>query len=581
MLRPSIALIALLLSSVAQAQPAPSKPAQAGEDKPDSDEPDPGASTSTGFIGKPKIRLDVDDCPTKPNQPQDKIVAIAREHYDRGEVLYVQGDYPGAVQEFTASYCLVPSFYTILKDIGQAYERELDYQRAIAYLDRYVAEIPLDAKAAGACATDPQTDRKNVTARLSVLAALPARINVSSLPEGATVAMISDTGIAARGIAGGNLIETRSGHYQINVSLEGYETVSKEVDLEVGKPYGYFFSLVRQKGRLNIVSVPENGTIFLDGRAVGSGSISLDLTAGNYNVRVEATDHISAEQTITVLPKKDNRAVVSLIRVPQSGRTQLLVGLPIAATLVGLGFDTTVAQSKNAGVFSAGIISLAAGYFLIPRDIPLGASSLSLTGMFGGVIAGNTLAGAVIGTDNSKTIGSALGIAGLGIAGYQIGRRLRISPGDAALINSGVIWGTAVGGLFALTFKASAKADSAVTLSGLAVGTLTAALLTRSFELSRTHVALIDLGGVLGAALGYSASTLRTGKLDQSMQPTAAQDQTLGHFVLAGIAVGMLSSALLTRNYDRSSSSALAPGINAVRDSDGKNVTTLGVTGSF
>lgn len=88
-----------------------------------------------------RLVLEVDDCPAKPSLPQDKLIGIAREHYNRGEILYVQGDYAGAVQEFTASYCLYP-YFTILKDIGQAYERQLDYQRAIAYLERYVFAVP-------------------------------------------------------------------------------------------------------------------------------------------------------------------------------------------------------------------------------------------------------------------------------------------------------------------------------------------------------------------------------------------------------------------------------------------------------
>ena len=72
----------------------------------------------------------------------DEVTRRGAEHYDRGETLYQQGDYEGAVRELVYSYCLVPAFYTILEDIGQIYERNLDYEKAIGYLERYVRAVP-------------------------------------------------------------------------------------------------------------------------------------------------------------------------------------------------------------------------------------------------------------------------------------------------------------------------------------------------------------------------------------------------------------------------------------------------------
>ena len=92
--------------------------------------------------------LEVDNCPRKdPALSEEELRRRGAEHYLRGETLYLQGDYLGAVKEFVSSYCLIP-YYSILKDIGQAFERKLDYERAILYLQRYVDEIPGDAKRA-------------------------------------------------------------------------------------------------------------------------------------------------------------------------------------------------------------------------------------------------------------------------------------------------------------------------------------------------------------------------------------------------------------------------------------------------
>ena len=35
------------------------------------------------------------------------------EHYERGETLYAQGDYEGAVLELVYGYCLAPTYYTL------------------------------------------------------------------------------------------------------------------------------------------------------------------------------------------------------------------------------------------------------------------------------------------------------------------------------------------------------------------------------------------------------------------------------------------------------------------------------------
>jgi tetratricopeptide (TPR) repeat protein len=134
-----------------------------------------------GFIGKDIQVLEVDDCPPTPQVTPEQLDKIGGEYFARGEVLYVQGDYAGAVKELVAAYCIKP-FYTILKDIGQAYERELEYERAIAYLERYVMEMPKDAKRTSACEADPQDDRKNVSARIRVIQTLRAKIRFNAEP---------------------------------------------------------------------------------------------------------------------------------------------------------------------------------------------------------------------------------------------------------------------------------------------------------------------------------------------------------------------------------------------------------------
>ncbi len=80
----------------------------------------PGA-TSAHAHAQNRVALEVDNCPAPPaGLTLDQIKAQASEHFDRGEVLYEQGDYTRAVADLVWAYCMVPRYYTILKSIGQA-----------------------------------------------------------------------------------------------------------------------------------------------------------------------------------------------------------------------------------------------------------------------------------------------------------------------------------------------------------------------------------------------------------------------------------------------------------------------------
>ena len=97
--------------------------------------------------------------------------------------------------ELVAAYCISP-FYTILKDIGQAYERELEYEKAIAYFERYVMRGAARMRAsANACAPDPQDERENVIARIDVLEnAARRRSVINTDPADAKITLVERRG---------------------------------------------------------------------------------------------------------------------------------------------------------------------------------------------------------------------------------------------------------------------------------------------------------------------------------------------------------------------------------------------------
>ncbi|HUS66695.1 MAG TPA: tetratricopeptide repeat protein [Kofleriaceae bacterium] len=70
----------------------------------------------------------------------------ARAHFEAGRVQYNLGDYTGAVREFAEGYRLVPR-PQFLVNLGQAYRRLGQLERAREMYDRYLADAPPGDKA--------------------------------------------------------------------------------------------------------------------------------------------------------------------------------------------------------------------------------------------------------------------------------------------------------------------------------------------------------------------------------------------------------------------------------------------------
>ena len=115
---------------------------------------------------------EVERCDFEGHRSSEGNIQRAAEHYDRGLVLYEQGDYEGAIAEFVAGYCDAPNpimFY----NIAQSYERLLDYDKAVAYFERFLRE-----------SSGESTERNKAALRVKVLEQLPARIQVATVPPG-------------------------------------------------------------------------------------------------------------------------------------------------------------------------------------------------------------------------------------------------------------------------------------------------------------------------------------------------------------------------------------------------------------
>ena len=267
-LRAAVVVLSTVLGMAsAAAQPEPADPPEAIP-----------TTRDTGFIGAPREPLEIDDCPSAPDVPPKQLEAMAAERYDRGEVLHLQGDYQGAVDELVHGYCLVPALAgRLLKDIAQSYERLVQYEKAVAYFERYLLVIASQSGTAN--------EQRAIATRIQVLRQLRSTITVATDPRGSSIVVANEAGpVSSR--RDGERLEVTAGTYTLVVEKPGYETIRQPLLVGIGQPYSYSFRLKPRSGTLRIQAVPGDARIIIDDRLAGIGSFAGELEIGRPRDRV-------------------------------------------------------------------------------------------------------------------------------------------------------------------------------------------------------------------------------------------------------------------------------------------------------
>ncbi|HWM84822.1 MAG TPA: PEGA domain-containing protein [Kofleriaceae bacterium] len=537
---------------------------------------EPGYGTH-GFLDRLSKGTDeVERCRPRQGANDQQLIEHAADHYDRGLVLYEQGDYQAAVREFVVAYCDKPHPKMFL-NIGQAYERMLDFERAVAYFERFILE-----------SDEREPNRKRAAIRVEVLRSLPARILVATVPPGAQVTLSGETGVTAQARANGiDPIEVRKGVYSMRVELAGHEPVVERVVAEIGRPYSYYFRLEPKKGVVRVVATPADSRIFLNDRLAGIGSYLETVPIGRYRLLVESEGRPPSRRTIEVSAGKTTDVSINLADKPRSGRWELILasGLVLGSASGAMAdtlFDQESAVTSLIGVGGLGV-GFGAAYLGVPTDMPVGYSSYiigsTLIGAFEGAMITSIFAGddCFAGTSadengdglpdvadcNDEAVGGvalAAGAAGL-LFSAVTAPTFNPDGGDAALVNSGAMWGTAAGALFWASFDTDESVLEPMILAGLNLGVVAGAVLARGADVSRGRVALIDLSGLGGTIAGFALG-----------QAFDTNNERLSHFALVGMATGLIAGTWITRNFDEPRV-RIQPGVAPTLSGDGATVT--------
>jgi hypothetical protein len=526
---------------------------------------------SHGFIDRVSKDTDeVDSCPPRPGLDDKTLERRMIDHYERGVVLYEQGDYDGAVREFVTAYCDSPH-PSMFYNIGQAYERKLDYEKAVAYLERFILSSEPEA-----------ANRRRAEIRVEVLRGLEARIQVATSPPGAEVILSGDTGVTARARANSpEPIQVPKGTYTMRIEAPGRQPIEQRVVAEIGRPYSYYFQLEPVKGTVRVLASPPEARIFLGDRLVGIGSYAETIPIGRYEILVEAEGRPSARRGFEVVPNRPTDLTIELPKKPRSGRWELIAASGLfLGSAAGATVGSLFEQEDSVWLLVAlGGTALGFGgaYLGVPSDVSIGTSSYIIGATMIGAFEGIAVA-AILSCDelvveedpggpsqapslecsdkamSGATLASAT--AGGAIAAFTASR-LDLDAGDAALINSGALWGTASGLLLWSSFDRDPDIFGPMLLAGLNLGAVVGATLATRSEVSRGRVALIDLAGLGGAVAGFALG-----------EAFDSSSERLSHFTLVGLATGLIAGTYLTRNKDEPRTS-VRPAVTSTTSGDG------------
>jgi hypothetical protein len=516
----------------------------------------PGAARAEGLL----------ECGTPADSDETTRKARAKEHFDRAEELYAAGEYELAIPEYRSAYCLLPNADPIY-NIGQAYERLVDYERAVVWFEEYIRQLPPE-----------RTDEIRVVGnRIAVLRRLTARIRVATDPPGASITLDRE-GVTTHGKANSkDPLKVTAGTYTMHVELPGYLPVTETFTAEIGQPYTYSYRLTPKTARLSVTASPADARIFVDGKIAGIGSYSDRLSIGDHKITVEAAGRPSEEREVSL--SSDDVTTVSVKMQPprpRNGRFELLIATTLGGIMdglaLGLGFDRSPEFTVGLAL-GGGALGFFTPYAFLPDYVPAGRTSLAigmgLWGFYEGFALDQALRKPDVSSDQGiDAVGASIAVAGsLVFAGASLAltRNLHVSEGDAAIINSGAIWGSEMAFFTWLAFGEEEGLGAPFALAGLNVGLLIGGLLSTRTDYSRGHVALIDVAGVAGLIAGTALAGV-----------AADSDASTARFSLGGSAIGLIVGALLTRNFDDEPD--VTPVVNTAEDLAGDRVTTFGFT---
>ena len=130
---------------------------------------------------------------------------------------------------------------------------------------------------------------------------LPGHLNLNSLPQGATVWINGKMSKFKTDIKA----KIPAGKHTISLKLDSYIDAQKEVEVLPGRVLDEGFELIKNQGRINIVSIPEEAAIWLDDRNTGQQTDAvMDVKSGTHKIVLIKDGYRKAEKEVKLIPEQ-------------------------------------------------------------------------------------------------------------------------------------------------------------------------------------------------------------------------------------------------------------------------------------
>jgi formylglycine-generating enzyme required for sulfatase activity len=125
-----------------------------------------------------------------------------------------------------------------------------------------------------------------------------ARLLVNTIPRAANVTVNG----RYRGQSPVNLSLSPDIDYEIGMNKAGYGSTTRKVRLHAAASEEITVDLTARTGRLTVRAIPSDATVYIDGRARGTGTVTLNLSAAPHRLEVRRNGYASFSRSITPRP---------------------------------------------------------------------------------------------------------------------------------------------------------------------------------------------------------------------------------------------------------------------------------------
>ena len=231
----------------------------------------------------------------------------AKRHFQQGVALYNDGNFSAALAEFEATYAAHPTA-GVLYNIGLTQKSLFRYGESIKTLERYLKE-------AGSL---PAERTREVEQLVAEMKALLADVTLSGLPDGASVMIdgrtVGAAPLAVQGVAAGN--------HTVEVTADGYVPLKKDITVAAGIPLKLKLAMkaIPRTGTVHVSVFQKNAQVAVDGKALGTPPLDLELGLGGHQLEVSAPGWATQRTELVVAGGQNRNVDVFLDKPPHRAR---------------------------------------------------------------------------------------------------------------------------------------------------------------------------------------------------------------------------------------------------------------------